>query len=211
MPRFDPTAEVATSFEKTPGRWLVKIPRQVQVKKDGPLQPGINTIDNRTGTPRRSTTGHEMWDAVALVIDDHAEAPHDAKILGIHLTWGGKALSSAYALLKALGHPIEAWKRETDPAKVPEITPELFYDRPFVLDTELDDRGYLAPKGFMPYFPKDARRGPAPAGGSGSGGRANGGGGGGGGSKPAGGAANPGLAAGHPSAGGNPDSEPLPF
>jgi hypothetical protein len=104
-----------------------------------------------------------MWSAAAEVIDDGADAPRGAKILGINLLWGGKGRAATYALLKALGHPVEAWTRETDAAKIPDITPDFFYDRPFVLDCAINDKGYLEPNGYAPYFPKNARRGPAPA------------------------------------------------
>jgi hypothetical protein len=52
MPRFDPTGEVAANYDRTPGRWLVKIPREIQVKKDGPTRPGIETLDQHGQTRR---------------------------------------------------------------------------------------------------------------------------------------------------------------
>ena len=162
MPKFDPSGEVAHNIERTPGRWLVHIPREVTLGKDKGPRPGIETIDRDTGQPRTSkNTGHEMWSAAAVVIDDHPDAPRDAVILGINLLWGGKGRDATYALLRVLGHPVDAWKRETDPAKLPDVTPEFFYDRPFVLETDVDDRGFLQPKGFCPYFAPTARRGPA--------------------------------------------------
>jgi hypothetical protein len=190
MPRFDPTGEVATNYDRNPGRWLVKIPRVAQIGKDKPPRPGIETLD-QNGQDRRSKSGNLMWSAAAEVIDDHPDAPRGAMVLGINLLWEGKGRDATYGLLARMGHPVDAWKRETDPAKQPDIGPDYFYDRPFVLDCVLNDKGYLAPKDeFCPYYPKTARRGPAPSGGSG----ANGGGGGSKGGKP--GPANPALAAG---------------
>jgi hypothetical protein len=104
-----------------------------------------------------------MWNAAAVVTDTHPEAPRGATILGLHLLWEGKGRASTYALLKAMGHPVDAWQRETDPAKLPDITPAFFYKRPFVLDCAVNDKGYLEPNGFMPYYAANAKRGPAPA------------------------------------------------
>lgn len=165
MPKFDPSGEVATSFDKTPGRWIVEITRSVTVGNGTAPRPGIETLDQH-GQPRRSKSGNEMWSAAATVVDDHPEAPRGALILGINLLWGGKGRAATYALLAAMGHPVDAWKRETDPAKLPEITPEFFYGRRFVLDCATSDRGYLEPAGFMPFYPVASKRGPAPAGGA---------------------------------------------
>lgn len=158
MPKFDPSGHVATNIDRVPGRWLVKIPREVTLGEK--VRAGIETIDHRNGQPRTSTSGHEMWDAAAVVIDNGPDAPNGAFILGINLIWGGKGRDATYALLSRIGHPVDQWKRETDPAKIPDITPEFFYDKPFVLDTIVNERGYLEPNGFCPYFSATARRGP---------------------------------------------------
>ena len=163
MPKFDPTGDVAQSFDRTPGRWLVEIPETVKVGKDAAPRAGIEHLDEH-GQPKMNKAGHEMWTAAAVVIDAHPEAPRGAVILGLHLNWGGKGRDATYALLKAQGHPVDAWKRETDPAKIPDLTPAHFYNRRFVLDCALNDKGYLEPNGFMPYYPASARTGPAPAG-----------------------------------------------
>jgi hypothetical protein len=34
MPKFDPKGDVAQSFDRTPGRWLVEIPETVTIGKD---------------------------------------------------------------------------------------------------------------------------------------------------------------------------------
>ena len=180
MPKFDPTGDVAQSFDRTPGRWLVEIPETYTLGKDSTAKPGIQHLDEH-GQPRRSKAGAEMWDAAAVVIDTHPEAPKGAVILGLHLLWEGKGRASTYALLAAQGHPVDAWKRETDPAKIPDITPAHFYKRQFVLDCAVNDKGYLEPNGFMPYFPATAKRGPAPAGAGASKPKASAGGAGGGG------------------------------
>jgi hypothetical protein len=159
MPRFV-QGEVAETYEKTPGKWLVRIPRKYKLGKEGAERNGIDTIDNRTGQPRKSQKGDEMWDAAAEIIDDTAGAPKGAIVLGLHMMWGGKGYAATRALLKSLGYPVDQWNRETDPAKVPEITPEHFYDRPFVLDCGVNEQGFLEPNGFNPYFPATAARGP---------------------------------------------------
>lgn len=166
MPKFDPAGSIARSFEATPGRWLVTINRKVELKNTGE-RPGIETIDPKTGAPRASKGGVEMWSVVADVIDDHPDAPNGGRVF-FNLLWGGKGRDATYALLARLGWPVEQWKRETDPAKCPDITPEYFYDRLFVLDCAVTENGYLEPNGFMPYFAATAQRGPAGGGGGGS-------------------------------------------
>ena len=70
MPKFDPTGDVAQSFDRTPGRWLVEIPETVKVGKDSALRPGIEHLDEH-GQPKKNKAGHEMWTAAAVVIDQH--------------------------------------------------------------------------------------------------------------------------------------------
>lgn len=184
MAKFNKEVESSSNIDRVPGRWLVEIPAEIQVKKDDAPRPGIETIDPKTGQPRVSkATGIEMWSAAAVVTDTLAGAPTGAKILGINLLWGGKGEAATHNLLRALGHPIDAWKKETDPKKLtaaiaaaagmkvapgkeaePEFLPEHFYGRPFVLDCAINDKGYLEPAGFNPYYPPTARRGPAPEG-----------------------------------------------
>lgn len=160
MPKFDTSGEIAQSSSRTPGRWLCVIPKSFKVGEKPP-RPGVETIDNRTGQPRRAqNTGHEMWSATAQVIDDHPEAPKGAFIFGLNLLWGGKGRDATYALLEKMGHPIRDWKKITDPKQVPDITPDFFYERPFVLDCTLNGDGFLEPNGFCPYGAPSSPRGP---------------------------------------------------
>lgn len=191
MPKFDPTGNIA-SGGKTPGRWLVEIPEEYTLKS-GQVRPGVETIDTRTGQPRLTKNGDEMWSATAMVVDDHPDAPHGSYVMGLNILWGGKGRDATYRLLEVMGHPVREWMREKDPAKIPEITPEYFYGRRFILDTSLDEKGYLQPNGFCPYFAATAQRGPA--GGSGGAGK--------GGARPSGSASAPRP---HPAA-----TESLPF
>lgn len=159
MPKFDPTGNIA-SGGKTPGRWLVEIPEEYTLKS-GQVRPGVETIDTRTGQPRLTKNGDEMWSATAMVVDDHPDAPHGSYVMGLNLLFGGKGRDATYRLLEVLGHPVREWRRITDPSKIPDITPDMFVGRRFVLDTALDDKGYLQPNGFCPYLPANALRGPA--------------------------------------------------
>lgn len=159
MPKFDPSGDIA-SGAKTPGRWLVEIPEQYTMK-DGTVRAGVETIDHRTGQPRTSKNGDEMWSATAVVVDTHPDAPLGSYVMGLNLLFGGKGRDATYRLLEVLGHPVREWRRITDPSKIPDITPDMFVGRRFVLDTALDDKGYLQPNGFCPYLPAGSQRGPS--------------------------------------------------
>ena len=152
MPKFNPAVETSAPSEKTPGKWLVQIDRTVTLPKAG-VKPGVDV-------KRTKNNLHELWGIAMTVIDDHPAAPRGSVIFD-NLTWDNdKGQSRIYALLKAMGYPVDDWKRITDPTKFPEITPEMLFGKPFVYSSDLDENGYLTANGFNPFLSKEAARGP---------------------------------------------------
>jgi hypothetical protein len=154
MPQIKSHVETAASFEKTPGRWLCEI-RPTVTSRDG--QKTLAGVEIKT-----NKNGHEMWRVIAIVIDEHPEAPHGAWIFE-NLSWDeGKAETRIYGLLKCLGHPVDEWKRTGH-----NCTPADLFHRSFVFDVDLetDQNGNtnLRGRGFLPFAPATAKRGPHPS------------------------------------------------
>ena len=176
MPKFNSTIDAASSSAKTPGHWRCVI-HPVVTQGDGKTRHGVETTDTRTGKPRRSTKGAEQWGLLFVVDDDHPDAPSGAWVFDSLTFDGMKAEARAYALLKAMGHPVDAWKRASNP---PDITPELLHGRPVVIalvvkENETTGKLNLEPDGYMPFSRADAWRGPTgrkPSSGSGGAGAA---------------------------------------
>lgn len=178
MPVFNKSTQEAKDFSAKPGTWLAVIPRTI--KLGAKTEEGIEIGRNKNN--------HEMWKARIQVIADpqHPEAP-DGALIYENLTWDGpqpgespeqaqarKAGTSEGRILKLLrcmGHPVDAWRQSTAPVN---ITPDLMFDRPFVVKTKrkfydhkgadglTEKREGLETDGFMPFQPPSAPRGPAP-------------------------------------------------
>lgn len=152
MPVFNKSVDVAQATERTPGRWLCEIKPQVTIPNK-PARPGVEVGRTKDGKS-------EQWNCALVVTDPTPGAPAGALIFE-RLTWdGGKAESRIYALLKAVGHPVDEWKRSTTAVN---IAPDMLIGRPFVFDAELKSDGYLQGHTFVPFHHATmSGRGPHP-------------------------------------------------
>lgn len=154
MPKFNAKVATASSGERTPGRWLAEIKPSFTLKSGA--KSGVEVGTSKNGA-------HEQWKIGLTIVDEHPEAPTGTTILD-RLTWdAGAAESRIYALLRAMGHPIDEWRKETDPAKAREIKPDDLYNRPIVIDCVPNEQGFLGLRGFAPFYAASSARGPAPA------------------------------------------------
>jgi hypothetical protein len=142
MPTYNPN--VRPAGVNTPGNWLCKIERQLEIKHEA--RPGV-IIGS-------SAKGDEMWKMVIRCIDTHPEAPCGS-IIFENQTWSLPGTPRGYAMLAAMGHDLSKL-----PANAP-ITPEMVYERPFVLMITTTEDGFLATADWNPFLPADtANRGP---------------------------------------------------